>query len=143
MKKIYKSSLLLTLLFVGCATQRTFMTSSQQSKDQVFDALQAMVAQKNYNVLDANKGAGFIRAEKGTLAPALRVLSGMENYDQLQITVFQQGKTVGVRVQALSFSEKTNTLGQKVRDASAPSEEVVRDAREILQQFGGEITEVK
>lgn len=130
-------------LMSGCITQKTFVTNSRDSKDKVFDALQSTVAQKNYNILDANKGAGFIRAEKATMNGALRVLSGMENYDQLQVTVFNQNGASGVRVQAMSFQEKTNGYGIKNRDAVAPSEEVTRDAQEILQQFGGEVSELK
>ncbi|MBX3721362.1 MAG: hypothetical protein KF713_05945 [Turneriella sp.] len=126
----------------NCATQKTFVTTSRESRDKVFDNLQSMIAQKNYNVLDANKGAGFIRAEKTTMNAALRVLSGMQNYDQLQVTVFQQAGETGVRVQAMSFQEKTNGFGVKNRDPMAPSEEVARDAREILQQFGGTVGEL-
>jgi hypothetical protein len=126
-----------------CTTQKTLVTTSRESRDKVFDNLQSVIAQKNYYVLDANKGAGFIRAEKSTMNAALRVLSGMQNYDQLQVTVFQQAGQTGVRVQAMSFQEKTNGFGVKNRDPMAPSEEVTRDAREILQQFGGTVGEVE
>lgn len=130
-------------LLVGCVTQRTFTTSSRENKEKIFDSLQSTIAQKNYNILDANKGAGFIRAEKSTMSAALRAFSGMESYDQLQVTIYNQGKASGVRVQAMSFQEKTNGYGMKSRDATAPSEQVTRDAQEILQQFGGEISEFK
>jgi hypothetical protein len=126
-------------LFTGCITQKTFVTNSRDGKDKVFDSLQSTIAQKNYNILDANKGAGFIRAEKATMNAALRVFSGMENYDQLQVTVFNQNGASGVRVQARSFQEKTNGYGLKSRDTVAPSEEVTRDAQQILRQFGGEV----
>jgi hypothetical protein len=130
-------------LFTGCITQKTFVTSSRDSKDKIFDALQSTIAQKNYNILDANKGAGFIRAEKATLSAALRFMSGMENYDQLQVTVFNQNGASGVRVQAMSFQEKTNGYGVRSRETTAPSEEVARDAQELLRQFGGEVSELK
>lgn len=61
-------------LVTGCITQKTFVTNSRDSKEKVFDSLQSTIAQKNYNILDANKGAGFIRAEKTTMNAALRVL---------------------------------------------------------------------
>lgn len=126
----------------ACVTQKTFLTSSADSKDKVFDNLQSAIAMKNYNILDANKGAGFIRAEKTTMNAALRVLSGMQNYDQLQVTVFGQGSSTSVRVQAMSFQEKTNGDGIKNRDPVAPSPEVTADAHAILQQFGA-VTEVE
>ena len=131
------------VLFFGCATQKTFLTSSADSKDKVFDNLQSTIAMKNYNILDANKGAGFIRAEKTTMNAALRVLSGMQNYDQLQVTVFNQNGKTAVRVQAMSFQESTNGYGVKNRNSVAPSESVTADAQAILQQFGGTVTEIE
>jgi hypothetical protein len=131
------------VLFIGCATQKTFLTSSPDGKDKVFDNLQSTIAMKNYNILDANKGAGFIRAEKTTMNAALRILSGMQNYDQLQITVFGLNGQTSVRVQAMSFQEKTNGYGLRNRDPVAPSQEVTADAQAILQQFGGAVSEVE
>jgi hypothetical protein len=130
------------MISAGCATQKTFVTTTAEPRHKVFDNVQSFIAQKNYNVLDANKEAGFIRAEKPTSNPALAVLSGVHTYDQLQVTIFQQANGTGLRIQATSFQEVTNQLGIKRREVVAPSEKVTRDAREILQHFGGTIAEV-
>ncbi|MBV6494794.1 MAG: hypothetical protein LDLANPLL_02831 [Turneriella sp.] len=127
---------------VGCVTQRTFVATSDQERNQVFDNIQSFIAQKNYNVMDANKGAGFIRAQKSTSNAALRVLSNVESFDQIQATIFQQGGKTSVRVQASSFQDSTNNFGVRNRNTTVPSESITRDAQEILAQFG-QVSEVK
>lgn len=94
------------------------------------------VNQRHYTVLDVDRAAWFIRAERdgGGLGELIR---GVDDFDVLTLTVYplDDGRHE-LRVVADGYEVERHGEGAGGRIASAPSKTAVRDARAILTRCG-------
>jgi hypothetical protein len=80
---------LVTALAVGCVSAAPFSTSFSSPKDrqELFQCATTQVNQLGFTVLDANKEAGFMRAERN-VSEARNVMVGLRYFEVLSISVY-------------------------------------------------------
>ncbi len=127
MKKMLPAIALLAIV-VSCTSPKAYMVRTPVAPDDAFSQCMRKVNELGYTVVDTDRAAGFIRAE--------RYVSGFlvdERIDELTISIFEAGETggAGIRVTARSLDEDD----EGHRSPHSISKDVQNHAQEILRIF--------
>jgi hypothetical protein len=122
---------------VGCASAvqpRSFSRPVTVQGADVFGCALGHLNAQGYTVLDANKEAGFIRAEKKTSGLGRALMVGQNLFDQMTISIFQDPATrqTTLRVTAATMSERAMGWGAGSRNVTDPSPALEADAHRVL-----------
>lgn len=94
-----------------------------------------------FQIVNADREAGFITGEKQTSGLATAVLTGSNYYDHLTISVFEDGSG-GETMRVTAGSMNESALGFRGKKPNVPQETAKTAARQILQTCAsGEIME--
>ncbi|MCB1147265.1 MAG: hypothetical protein KDK41_13735 [Leptospiraceae bacterium] len=145
--KLTKQLLILTAgaFLLHCSMQHAYVVESREELSEAFSTVSAKLAQLDYNITNANEKAGFIMAERQTSGAAIKILAGSEEFDVLSVSITRNstGKA-NVRVKAATQRLQTNQYGMTgSRSTIIASEQVQKNAQEILSMFGGKIVKVE
>ena len=123
MKKMLPAIALLATV-VSCVSPKAYMVRTPVAPDDAFSQCMRKVNELGYTVVDTDRAAGFIRAE--------RYVTG--HIDELTISIFEAGETggAGIRVSARSLAEDD----EGHRSPHNISKDVQNHAQEILRIFG-------
>lgn len=125
------------LVIAGCASSvqpRSFQKPTSKSLSEVYACAMGHLNVAGYTVVDANKDAGFIRAEKKTSGVGRVVMVGKNLFDQMTVSVFEDpsSKQTTLRVTAATMSEQAYGWGAGSRNITDPAPKLESDANAIL-----------
>lgn len=130
-------ALLIVFTFVGCASTVQPMSYSHatgRAPAEVFDCVSGMVNSLSYNVQNASKDAGFLKAEKKTSGLGTVFAGGYNVFDVMNASVFKDpasGATT-LRISAQSDKERAMGWGAGSRSVTEPSANLKADAQKIV-----------
>lgn len=127
----------LVLLAAGCASTvqpTAYSHATTKSSGDVFDCVAGMVNSLGYNVQNASKDAGFIKAEKKTNGVGTVLMGGYNVFDAMTASVFKdpQNNSTTLRISAQSDKERAMGWGAGSRAVTEPSAALKSDAQKIV-----------
>jgi hypothetical protein len=111
-----------------------YSQATSKSSGDVFDCVAGMVNSLGYNVQNASKDAGFIKAEKKTSGLGTVIMAGYNVFDAMTASVFKDPakNTTTLRVSAQSDKERAMGWGAGSRSITEPSAALKADAQKIV-----------
>lgn len=128
------------LLTQACAaTMQSYDAVVPRPQPDVYSCVLQQVNMAGYTVQDANREAGFIRAEKQASGFFTEVLTGATFFDQLTVSVFEDvaTKATRMRVTVSGIEESEVGLRRGARKAVSSSSSGKETGRAILRACGG------
>jgi hypothetical protein len=133
---------LLLLASAACATLPSTpappsRTVASGSAGEAFACAMRQVNELGYVVADADREAGFIRADRDHTGLGDALLGGVEKYDQLTVTVYprEDGRTL-VRVVSGGYQVQTRGDNAGARVSGIATEQAGADVQTILRKCG-------
>jgi hypothetical protein len=125
------------IALAGCASTvqpTSYSHSTSKTSAEVFECVAGMVNSLGYNVENASKDAGFIKAEKKTNGLGTVLLAGYNVFDAMTATVYKDpaSGTMTLRISAQSDKERAAGWGRGSRAITEPSLTLKTDAQKIL-----------
>ncbi|HEX2201664.1 MAG TPA: hypothetical protein VHG91_00125 [Longimicrobium sp.] len=107
------------------------------SPDESFSCAMREVNELGYTVADADRGAGFLRAERDRTSLGDALLGGVQRFDQLTLTVFpREDRRTVLRVVTDGYEVEARGENRGGRVSGVPSPRADEDARAILSACG-------
>ena len=129
------SAAALCLSIVGCISTAPFslVQPSPRGAPDLFDCTLQQINRLEYVVLDANKDAGFIRAERKTSGGAGEVIWNRATHDQLTAAVYPETSgRASLRLTATTTSQKDHGDGAGQRTAQTTSTRAKQDVATVV-----------
>jgi hypothetical protein len=135
------------LLAFSCETfQPVSLTMpATKSRTETIDCAIGYVNSLGYTVVDANRDAGFLRAEKktsgaGTMVSVALLGAGANKYDAMTVAVYGDPKSslTQLKITSSTMNEPMSLFGAGRRTDGQPSPALVADTKTILSACGGE-----
>jgi hypothetical protein len=125
------------LLASGCASTVqpvAYSHSTSKAPGEVFDCLSGMVNSLGYNIQNASKDAGFIKAEKKTNGLGTVLLANYNVFDAMTASIFKDpaSNSTTLRLSAQSYKEHAMGWGAGSRAITEPSATLKSDAQKIV-----------
>ncbi len=138
---------LLLLSSAACATVPSAPPPPSRSLaagtvSEVFACGMREVNELGYVVADADRAAGFIRADRDRTSFSEAMFQGVERYDQLTLTVYprEDGRTM-LRVVAGGYEVEQRGDNKGARVSHVGSDRAATDVQTILQACGEPVTD--
>jgi hypothetical protein len=127
--------ILLTILVSSCAiAPQHYEGRAFTPVNDTYTCVMRQLTQLGYTVQDADRGAGFIRAEKQTSGLGTALLVGQHMFDQISVTVLESSEGALLRIAAGSANQQALGFNQGSRNVRAPSTAVKKDGEHIMSQ---------
>ncbi len=128
---------LFLVLLMGCASTvqpMSYSHATTKPAPELFDCIAGVINSMGYNIQNASKDAGFIKAEKKTNGLGTLLMGGYNVFDALTASIFKDpsnGNTT-LRVSAQSDKERARGFGSGARAITEPSLTLKTDAQKIV-----------
>lgn len=135
--KRYFVPVILAVFALNCASSvqpRSFSQPTTRAASDVYSCAMGHLNVAGYTIMDANKEAGFIKAEKKTSGVGRVVMTGQNLFDQMTVAVFEDpsSRKTTLRVTAATMSERAMGWGAGSRNVTDPAPQLEIDANSLL-----------
>ena len=138
MKTSIATVALAVVVLTGCASSvqpRSFSRPTPKSASDVYACAMGHLNVAGYTIIDANKEAGFIKAEKKTSGVGRVLMTGQNLFDQMTISVFEDPSNhqTTLRATAATMTERSMGWGAGSRNITDPAPQLETDANALLK----------
>ena len=130
------------VFLAACQTAPVSFTAPvPRPEDDAYSCALRLFNELGFQIVNADREAGFITGEKQTSGVATAIITGNNYYDHLTISIFDDGSG-GETMRVTAGSMNESALGLRGKRPNAPQESAKTAARKILGSCAsGEIVE--